>query len=521
MIGKIAIWLWFAGVMVTAAQATRGEDVSESEFRGERRPNILFILTDDQGPWAFGASGNPDARTPHLDQLALQGGRFVNAFCPTPVCSPARASLLSGRYGSELGILDWIHPQKDPELGLNPALEVWPRLLQSRGYATALFGKWHLGNLDRHHPSRFGYDTFFGFRGGGVDPRDAVLEKEGKTGRREGFVVELLTEEAIQWIRSRDRSRLFLASVHFREPHAAYLPVPEEDWRRVKDLEPGLPFPRVAGLDEARARRSLREYYASVAALDRNVGRLLAVLDAEGLADSTLVVFTSDHGYNLGHHGLIFKGNAQWMLEAGKIPPGTARVPSGQRPNLFDTSIKVPLLVRWPGVIPPGSIYYEMVSHLDWLATMAEVAGPGSGREVKHLGHGRSMVGLWRGEGFPDRGFSRNEGAGFFPECGGVRSGERKAGRSDQAWRRELFAEYSMRHGATLDLRMVRTEKWKLVRALGAPERDELYHLEEDPMEERNLIASIDAKTRVILKQLDRKLRGHWAGLRKGASHQE
>ncbi len=135
------------------------------------RPNVLFIVTDDQAEWAMSCSGHPDAKTPNLDRIAREGVRLTNCFTPTPVCSPSRVAILTSRYGTEVGILDWLNPNKEPERGLDPKTPAWPRLLAAAGYRTGLIGKWHLGLKDEFHPSVFGYQYFMGFRGGGNSPR--------------------------------------------------------------------------------------------------------------------------------------------------------------------------------------------------------------------------------------------------------------------------------------------------------------------------------------------------------------
>ena len=120
-------------------------------------PNILFIFTDDQAPWALGLSGYPHAKTPHMDRLFREGAYLVNAFTTKPVCSPSRAGLMASRYGTELVITDWINPRNEPHHGLDPKTVSWPRLLAKAGYRTGLIGKWHLGTLDKYHPTKFGY----------------------------------------------------------------------------------------------------------------------------------------------------------------------------------------------------------------------------------------------------------------------------------------------------------------------------------------------------------------------------
>ena len=435
-------------------------------------PNIVFIMADDQGPWAFHAGGDKRAHTPNMDRLAREGARFPSAFSPTPVCSPARASLLTSRYGSELGIVDWINPAADRGLGLSADVPTWPRLLQKAGYTTGLVGKWHVGDLDEQHPTKRGYDTFYGFRGGGTPPKDPVLEKDGVSAKREGFIVELIADEAIAWLQRQNAGRPFALSVHFREPHAAYLPVRDEDWAWFKDTDPAVPEPDIAGLDTARVKKTTREYFASVAALDRNLGRILDALDRLKLTANTLVIYTSDHGYNLGHHGLLFKGNAQWMLTKEAMPPGTRNIPTGQRPNLFDTSLKVPMVIRWPGVVRPGTVNPHTLSHLDWLPTFAALGGATipAGTVLR----GRDLGPLLRGE-------AKN-------------------------WNDDFYAEYSMRHGAQTHLRCLRTTEWKLIRDFNTPDRDELYHLAADPDEKNNLIADPRPAVRRVIADLGARI---------------
>jgi uncharacterized sulfatase len=434
------------------------------------KPNILFIMADDQAPWSMHCAGDPHAFTPNMDRLAREGARFSNAFTPTPVCSPSRASLMTGRYGSELGITDWIHPKNDPGLGLDARFPTWPKLLSESGYQTALIGKWHLGDLPDQHPTKRGYQFFMGFLGGGTPPKDPVLEKDGVAAKREGFIVDLVADEAIGWIKSRDPKKPFALSLHFREPHAAYLPVREEDWAKVKDVEIHPPQPVYPGTDVERVVKLTREYLASVAAIDRNLGRILDTLDSAGIADNTLVVFTSDHGYNMGHHGIWHKGNGHWILKPEALPAATENIPKGQRPNLFDTSLKVPMLLRWPGRIPPGVENRHVISHLDWLPTFAELAGAPTP------------------EGTPLRGKS------IAPLLSNPAQPEKPA---------DFYAEYSTKHQSSTHMRAYRTADWKLVRDFKNPGRDELYHLAADPGENTNLIHSTEPSAQDALQRLD------------------
>ncbi|REJ97749.1 MAG: DUF4976 domain-containing protein [Planctomycetota bacterium] len=442
------------------------------------RPNIVFVLTDDQAPTAAGFAGNTQLKTPNMDRLAREGAVLTNSFVATPVCSPSRASLATSRYGSELGIIDWINPRAEPQHGLNPNTVTWMELLQEAGYATGLFGKWHLGTADRFHPTLSGYDEFMGIRSGGCPPKDPVLEIDGHDVKTNGFTVDLVTDHALQFIETH-REDPFLVSLHYREPHAAWLPTREEDWEPYKDLDPLLPEPDFPKLDVEKVKQFTREYYASCASVDRNLGRVLETLDRLGLAENTVVVFTSDHGYHNGHHGLWYKGNAHWMLT--ELPPKQwEHIDRKRRPNLFDQALRVPTVVRWPAAIEPGAVVEQTVSNLDWYPTLLEIAGVELPAEITV--RGESIVPLLKGE--------------------------------PVEWDNSLYAEYSMRHGATVDMRAWRTPEWKLMIDFAHEGRRELYHLADDPAESQNLIDSDDPEASRIKQEFETKIRDGLAEIR-------
>jgi uncharacterized sulfatase len=433
---------------------------------GERPPNLVFVYADDQARWGVGAYGNAEVVTPHLDRLARDGALFRNAFTCTPVCSPSRAGMMTGRLGTQVGITDWINPKVEPELGLDPSAVLWPELLKAGGYATGLFGKWHLGDRDRFHPTRQGYDVFMGFRGGGNTPIDPVLEADGVVAKREGATADLITDAAIAFIEAH-RDGPFLASLHFREPHAPYAPTREVDAAPVAGLDPTIPsYP---GLPGPRVGRLTREYYASIHSIDRNVGRVREALDRLGVADRTIVIFSSDHGYMIGHHGLLHKGNATW-LAAGH---------AGHRPNMFEESIRVPLLVVWPGVVRPGTTIDRVVSNLDTFPSMLDLAGIGTPANLRV--HGRSWAPLLRG------------------------------GAPAPAWDDTLFGQYDMHHYQEARMRMIRTPEWKWVRHYEPGGADELYSLAADPGESRNLAG--DPARAGVRDELDARLRAWMAAI--------
>ena len=459
----IALWLLLSSVSIAADAA---------------RPNILFIVTDDQAEWAMSCSGHLEAKTPNMDRIAREGVRLTNCFTPTPVCSPSRVAILTSRYGTEMGIFDWLNPSKEPEHGLDPQTPTWPRLLAAAGYRTGLIGKWHLGLKDEFHPSVFGYQYFMGFRGGGNSPRNPELEIDGKIGKVNGFIVDLLTDDALKFLQ-RESGRPFALSLHFREPHAPYAPTPESEQLAFVDLDPKVPNPDFPKLDTARVKKLTREYLASVAAVDRNVGRLLDELDRLKLTENTLVIFTSDHGYNIGHHGILHKGNAAWILTEN--PPGTRNIPAQQRPNMFDTSLRVPAVIRWPKSIPAGRVISRTVTHLDWFPTLLEATGIAlpDGTTLR----GQSVLKLLRGDGTLDR--------------------------SD-----DLYTEFSVQHTMRADMRCYRTSEWKLKRDFLNTDRDELYDLQSDPGETKNLMASESPEAKAAFAELNRRIRAKMIELR-------
>ena len=438
-------------------------------LRAAERPNIVFLFTDDQAPWALGAAGHPHAITPNMDRLVREGAYLRNAFTVTPVCSPSRASLMTSRYGTELGITEWIHPRREPELGLDPKTVTWPEVLQKQGYATGLVGKWHLGVPDRFHPTKTGFDYFMGFRTGGNVPKNPTLEKDGKQQKFKGFLPDILTDHALEFVR-KNKDGPFLLCLHYRAPHARWLPVPEDDWAPFKNLDPKLPHPDYPKLDVKRVKRVTREYLASVKSVDTSVGRILKALDDMKLTERTIIIFTSDHGYNMGHNGIWHKGNGHWILT--DPPPAVANIPRGQRPNMYDTSIRVPAIVRWPGHIKPSTTIDETISNLDWYPTILAMTGakPPAGETIR----GRNFLPLLEGNKI--------------------------------AWENDFYAQYSTHHQTRTQMRMYRTGDWKLIRDFLNPGRDELYDLKNDPEERKNLIDVDSAEVKQVIAQLHAKL---------------
>lgn len=449
------------------------------------RPNILFILTDDQAPWAFGASGDPNAYTPNIDKLAAKGVTFQNAFTTTPVCSPSRTSIMTGRYASEYNILDFIvspnHSKLkyDPNVnaGLDPSSITFAEMLQKSGYHTGLVGKWHLGDWsseegEKFHPKNHGFDFFMGLAGGGADPKDPELEIEGKLQTVQGLTTDILADHAISFINDKSAAP-FLLCYNTRAPHSQWLPVAEEDWAPFENLDPVLPNANYPDLNIEKAKRRMKEYLASTAGMDRNVGRLITALEEKGILDNTIVIFMSDHGYNMGHNGIEHKGNGKWITNT--IPKKTNNINAGYRPNLFDNSLKIPAIVYWKGVAQAGRKVEKTISVLDIYPTLLEMAGVEIPSSSELLLRGRSLLPLIKDEEVDD-------------------------------WDNDFYAEYSMVNYATSFLRSYRAPEWKLVRDFMDPGRDELYHIALDPEENINLIHDNREEVKEIVAVLHQRI---------------
>lgn len=430
-------------------------------------PNILFIYTDDQADWTVGAYGKyPATHTPNIDRLAGEGARFATSYATTPVCSPARVSLLTGRYASEHGVRDFItdpgHKKFRPETGLvgvPPELTTFPELFQRNGYRTGLIGKWHAGSYVadpalKYHPTRHGYDTFMGFGGGGTRTIDPKLEVDGTPRQFKGLCDDILTTEAIAFM-ERIRDRPFLLSLHLRSPHGAWLPVADSEWALFRDRDMPVPEPEYPRLMKDNVKKMLREYMASVAGVDRNVGELLAAIKRLGLEENTIVVFTSDNGFSVGQNGIWHKGNGLWI--SALRTPETENMPGANHPNLTGNSLHVPAIVRWPGRIKPGAVIEAPIGTVDWYATLAGLAGLGLPEDQPGRGQNRAGILL---------GTQADPGPG------------------------EVYAEYDMQTYARADMRTVGDGRWKLVVDFLNPWRAELYDLSADPHEMDNLIGA-------------------------------
>ncbi|SEF16777.1 sulfatase-like hydrolase/transferase [Jiangella alba] len=341
------------------------------------RPNLVVVTADDLAIWAVGCYGNAEIRTPHIDALARGGTRFTEFYCTSPVCSPSRASLLTGRIPSAHGVHDWIrggNGHDEPGIGYLDGLTSYPRLLADAGYTCGISGKWHLG--DSPVPQQ-GYQHWFVHPSGGGRYHDAVMYRDGRRVDTEGYLTDVITDDATGFLRARagDGSP-FLLNVNYTAPHSpwvdqhppdlvdsyadcAFESCPQETRHPWIEQHPIELDNTEQNADPARGpvtvRDHLQGYFAAVTALDQGVGRIVAELRALGLEERTLLLVTSDNGFNCGHHGIWGKGNATFPQ------------------NMYDSSVKVPMIASMPGRVPVGEVD-AMLSGYDLLPTLLEVA---------------------------------------------------------------------------------------------------------------------------------------------------
>jgi choline-sulfatase len=436
----------------------------------DKRPNIIMILSDDQGAWAMGNAGNSELITPTLDKLAAEGINFKNFFCASPVCSPARASILTGRIPSQHGVHDWLrkgnindkegtlsHEGKDQAIEYLAGIKGYSDYLSENGYNCGLSGKWHLG--DSGAPQK-GFDYWYVHGFGGGNYYDYQVFDNGNFTRKDNYVTYEFTDKALEFIEQQKESAdPFYLSVHYTAPHSPWDKAnhPEDIWALYNDcpfestpnidLHPDLiHFFEQNDYDQARRKEFLQGYFSAITAMDLSIGKLLDKLDETGARENTIIIFTSDNGMNMGHHGIWGKGNGTFPL------------------NMYDSSVKVPFIISWPGHIKPGIEADGLYSHYDIFPTLLDYLGIDN-PDKKRL-PGSSFAGLLNGAGETGR-----ESVIIYDEYGPVR--------------------------------MIRTRDWKYIHRYPYGPH-ELYDLNNDPDETENLITSKAslAKTHELCKAL-------------------
>ncbi|HZT29277.1 MAG TPA: sulfatase-like hydrolase/transferase [Bryobacteraceae bacterium] len=403
--------------------------------RPARHTNVVFCMTDDHGAWAMGSYGCPEIHTPNLDQLAAGGVRFTRAYACTPVCSPSRMSYMTGLIPSQHGVQDYLIASDSSGPTSHRFLEghlTYSEVLARHGYTLGMCGKWHMGEDDK---AQAGFTWWCTVPGGGGPYWDQEFVKNGQRAVIPGFKTDIAVDAALEFL-DRYHDRPFFLQVPFYAPHTPYDRQPERDrqWYAGSRFScfPDLPvnpnlnkeMRSVWGKAESKL-----AYSALISGVDYNVGRILRRLEQHGVRENTLVIFTADQGWNAGHHGVWGKGN-------GTVPF-----------NMFEESLRVPLIWNHPGRIPAGQTLAPLVSSYDFFPTILDYLGVPAPKDAKRVG--RSYADFLRGR---------------HPE-----------------WRNRLYFEYAYVRGIrTENLKYVeRTREWP----------SELYDLEADPGETRNRIA--------------------------------
>ena len=331
------------------------------------QPNIVFILADDLGYADVSCYGRRGFETPNIDRIAADGMRFPQAYANSAVCTASRTALMTGQYQYRLaiGLEEPLHSRSRRKIGLPPDHPTLPSLLKAAGYRTALIGKWHLGRLPEFGPLQSGHEQFYGFRGGVLDyytrkfgPADSDTEDlwDGDIPvRHQGYLTDLLGDHAVATIEQFTRAgRPFFLSLHFDAPHLPWeAPGDEAEAVRIRSL---LHFDG----------GTQRTYQRMVQRMDLQTGRVLQALDSAGIANDTIVVFTSDNGGERYSDTWPFTGRKSELLEGG---------------------LRIPAIVCWPARVPRESVSEQVMITMDWLPTLLAAAGTALGELAELWGN--------------------------------------------------------------------------------------------------------------------------------------
>jgi arylsulfatase A-like enzyme len=456
---------------LTASVLVLGATAPTLVAASTHRPNVLVVLTDDQRWDAMSCAGHPLLKTPNIDRLAAEGGRFTNMFVTTSLCSPSRASILSGLYGHRHGVLNNFTEYPD-------SLPSYPRRLREAGYETAYFGKWHMG--ETNGMPRTGFDFWMSHKGQG-NYFGNEWNINGQTQFMKGYYTTVVTEHALEWLR-RKHEKPFLLIVGQKAPHGGPIQ-PEPKYEHAFDSSPivkpanydswkdGKPawlaesFPTWHGAGGPLYNyrdydKFVRAYLGTLLSVDDSVGQLYAALRQAGQLDNTVIIYTSDNGFVLGEHGRVDKR------------------------TMYDESLRVPLLVRYPPLVRKGTVIPEMVLNIDLAPSIIDLCGAKALKDI--------------------------DGQSWKPLLAGKTGG----------WRTSFlyFYNYEKEFPYTPNVRGIRTADWKYIHyphGDGSPDRytAELYNLKADPLEMHNLISDPAAagKLAELKKEHERLMRKHKA----------
>ena len=428
---------------------------------GVKPRNIVFILTDDHRFDAMGfLKAQPFIKTPNLDFLASNGAYLPNAFVTTSLCSPSRASILTGIYAHKHKVVDNNNP-------VSQEIVFYPQYLQQIGYQTAMIGKWHMGG-EFDGPQR-GFDYWVSFKGqGSYLPEKNGLNVNGKRVEQKGYITTELTDYALEFLEKRDAKKPFMLYLAHKGVHADF--IPEDKYKGMSgDLAFTPPLNMNIGTHQGapmwlqnqrnswhgvefpyHSSLNIGEYYKRYAetlfSVDESVGRVMDYLKKQNLLESTLIIYMGDNGFQFGEHGLIDKRVA------------------------YEASMRVPMVAYCPEIIKPGTVVKQVVANIDVASTFLDAAG----LKAPHYMDGKSFLPFLKGE--------------------------------DQPWRNGLLYEYywERNYPQTPTIHALRGERYKYIHYTGIWDTDELYDLIEDPLETKNLIR--DPKYKATVKEMNTEL---------------
>jgi arylsulfatase A-like enzyme len=452
-------------------------DIILGQTANKKRPNIIFIMSDDHASHAMSCYGSKINKTPNLDRIANEGMRFTNSFCTNSICAPCRAVILTGKYSHLNGIID--NRKK-----FDGSQQTFPKLLQKAGYKTAMIGKWHL----KTDPTGFDYWNVLPGQGAYYNP---AMKEMGQRKKYTGYTTDIITDHALKWLKSLKYTEPFCLMFHHKAPHRNWQPGPkylkmyddvtipepenlfddysnrgraakEQDMSIAKTMTPNdlklTPTPRnltpeqkklweaaygpkneafkkaiLLGKDLIRWKyqRYIKDYLRCIASVDENVGRVLDYLDESGLAENTVVFYTSDQGFYLGDHG--------WF----------------DKRFMYEESLRMPLLVRYPKEIKPGSVNNDIVLNLDFAETFLDFAGVPIPADMQ----GDSLRRILQGK-------------------------------TPEDWRKSMYYHY-YEYPAVHSVKRhygIRTKRYKLIHFYNDIDEWELYDLKKDPKEMKNVI---------------------------------
>ena len=482
--------------MQTMAVAGTGAFISQcARETGAKKKNIIFIMTDDQTVDQMSCYGHPVLRTPNMDRLASEGTRFNHCFCNNSLCAPSRASVLTGCYSNISGIRGNTEKKGEVER-LNPSLKTFPELLQQAGYYTALIGKYHI----RQDP--IGFDEWRILPGQGLFFDPDFIEN-GVVTKNKGYVTDIITDKTLACLEAREADKPFCIVYQHKGPHRPFTPAPrhahlwddiefpypetfDDDYstRRIAKLAADMKIenslagdyddlPKNLSVEEKKRwifQRFVKDSYRAVVGIDENLGRVLDYLDTQGIMDDTIIMYTSDNGFFLGEHG--------WY----------------DKRFMYEPSLHIPLVIRHPGIGTGGQVCNEIVQNIDFAPTILDIAGVPIPQEM----HGRSLRPLLEGTTPPDwRKIAYYE---YYEDSWRRYKDIQKNEISDTTYVRYFTAHRVGPH------RGVRNDRYKLIEYYTEGDYWELFDLEKDPNEVKNLYgeAGYDDITQGLKQELRR-----------------